>query len=270
MSNLTTLANVKGWLGLTGLAIASISQANPAVVTLQTRPATPLLSGFSYEIDGITGMSQLAAGAYQITVLTPTTFSIPVDSSAFSAYTGGGVVGVTDTLLSRLITACSAFIESWLNRTIAQANYTETRNGTGGAQMILDNYPVTAVSAVTVDGIAVPVRPPLGAGSSGVYTFNGSPGGYVFDDQSVMISGGCFPRGFQNVVISYTAGYASTPADIEQSCIDMIGDWFRYIDRIGKTSQAIEGQSTQFVNVAIPSRALGILNQYRKVVPIVG
>lgn len=259
---------MKGWLGLTGLSVASISQANPAVLTLQTRPSTPLLTGYAYEIEGITGMTQLTPGPYTITVITPTTFSIPIDSTGFSAYTGGAVVGVTDTLLSRLITACSTFIQSWLNRTIALANYVETRNGTGGQVMMLQNYPVTAVSAVTVDGIAVQPRPPLGAGSSGVYTFNGCPGGWVNDDMSIMYSGGCFPRGYQNVVISYTAGYASTPPDIEQACIDMIGDWFRYIDRIGKKSQGIEGQTTAFVDVPIPSRALGVLQQYRKITPI--
>ena len=267
MSDLTTLANVKAWLNLTGLAVASISKASSAVVTLQNRPATPLLSGVAYEIEGITGMTQLAAGAYVITVLTPTTFSIPVDSSAFSDYTGGAVVGVTDALLSRLITACSKFIESWLNRTIASVAYTETHNGNGGQTLILNNYPVTQVASVTVDGIVIPPRPPLGAGSSGVYTFNGSPGGWINDDQSVMIAGGCFPRGFQNVTVVYAAGYVFTPPDIEQAAIDMIGDWFRYIDRIGKKSQAIENQSTQFVDVAIPSRALGILQQYKRVTP---
>ena len=267
MSDLTNLQNVKAWLGLTGIAVSAISKANPAVLTLATRPATPLLSGVDYTIEGVQGMTQFAAGSYTITVQSPTTFSVAVNSTAFSDYTGGGVVGISDPLLSSIITRVSGFIEAWLNRTIAKASYTETHNGNGGNILTFNNYPVTAVSSVTVDGIAVLARPPLGAGSSGVYTFNGAPGGYVFDDANLMFSGGAFCRGFQNVTVAYTAGYATVPPAIEQAAIDTIGDYFRYIDRIGKTSQGIEGQSTAFTNIALPARALSQLQQYKRVHP---
>ena len=267
MSDLTTLANVKAWLGLTGLAIASISKANPAVLTLATRPSVPMLSGVAYEVDGINGMTQLPAGAYIVTVLSPTTFSIPIDSTLFSDYTGGAIVGISDPQLSGLITRVSSFIEAWLNRSVSLANYVENHNGNGAQVMMLDNYPISSVNALTVDGITIPPRPPLGANYGGAYTFNGSPGGYVFDDDSIMISGGCFTRGMQNVTVSYTAGYATTPPFIEQAAIDTIGDFFRYIDRIGKTSQAIETQSTQFTNTPIPVRALEQLRQFKRVHP---
>ena len=267
MGDLTTIANVKAWLGLTGLAVASISKANPAVLTLATRPSTPLLSGVAYEIDGINGMVELPAGSYAITVLSATTFSIPIDSTSFHDYTSGAVVGISDPQLAGLITRVSTFIQSWLNRTISQAAYVDVYNGNGGSVLMLNNYPVTAIGALTVDGIPVPPRPPLGAGSSGSYSFNGSPGGFVFDSDSIMVSGGCFTRGFQNVAVSYTAGYATTPPDIEQAAIDTIGDYFRYIDRIGKTSQAIEQQTTQFTNTPIPIRALSQLQQYKRVHP---
>src|SRR5579875_3868416 len=79
-----------------------------------------------------------------------------------------------DALLSRLITAASQFIESWLNRTIASAAYTDTRNGTGGTRLFLRNRPVTAVSSLTIDGVAIAASdpPPLAAG-------------YLFDHSSV-------------------------------------------------------------------------------------
>lgn len=339
--DLTQLDTVKQWLGVTGLAISGITNANPAVLTLAARPNTPLVSGFAYSIEGATGMV-LPNGDYVITVLSPTTFSIPYDTTANGLYTGGATVSITDPLLERLISACSTFVQSWLNRTIAAADYTETRNGTGTPSMAFDNFPVLSVASLTLNGIAVPPRPPLGAGSSGVYTFNGAPGGYVFSDDAIMLSGSIFCRGWQNVVVSYAAGYqvsneahtvpadpgpytvtttahwsagdrgvtyatgvpftkvtapptlAGTysvngsvytfsaldagasvmisygyvPFDVEQATVDMIGDWFKYRDRIGKTSEGIEGQSITFTNQAIPARSLLVLQQYKKVAPI--
>ena len=47
------------------------------------------------------------------------------------------VTTADDALLSRLITAASGFIQSWLNRTIASATYSETRNGAGGTRLPL-------------------------------------------------------------------------------------------------------------------------------------
>jgi hypothetical protein len=261
--DLTTLANVKQWLSLTGLAISGISGANPAVVTLATQPQIPLVSGAQYAIDGVLGMSQ-ANGTWTITVLTPTTFSIPLDATALPAYAGGGYVGISDPLLQRLITAVSTFIQSWLNRTIAAADYTETRNGQGAPAMLTFNYPILAVSAVSVDGVNVPPRPALGPGTYA------QPGGFVFDQRQIMLSGGCwrFTRGFQNVTFAYRAGFESTPPDLEQACIDLIGDWFKYASRIGVTSMAIEQQTVTYVNAAITARAQGVLNQYRRVAPL--
>lgn len=261
--DLTTLDNVKGWLGLTGLAISAISQANPAVVTLQTRPSTPLVSGIGYTIAGVDGMTQLTPGTYVITVLSPTTFSIPVNSTGYSPYTGGGSVGIDDPLLTRLITSSSAYIQSWLNRTIATATYTETLNGSGGYAMLMQNYPISAVHSVAINGVTIPVRPALNQ-TTGTY----AGFGYVFDADKIMVSGTKFCQGMQNVSVSYDAGYATTPPDIEQACIDLIGDWFRYRSRIGMLSQAIETQTTTFTNTPMPVRCQDMLQQYKKVAPI--
>jgi len=162
--------------------------------------------------------------------------------------------------------------------------------------------------------------------------------GFTFDDISIYLSGYVFANGYQNVTVSYDAGfliadepqtipatapyvcttmarwaasdqgvkYASTgeqfvrvanapgvaqyayvdsvytfnladagldvlisygyvPYDLEQACIDMIGDWFKYQARIGVLTQAIEQQTITFVNAALPARTLGVLQQYKRV-----
>lgn len=270
--DLTTLANVKQWLGLTGLAISAITNANPAVCTLATQPQVPLINGQPYSIEGAVGMA-LPAATYVVTTLSPTTFSIPVNSTALGTYTGGAIVGITDNLLSRLISAVSASVQSWLGRTIASATYTETRNGNNSDRMPLMNFPVLSVTSLVINGQTIPQRPPLGSGYTATIT-GMLPLGWVNDQYMIYVDSGqpgCagFPKGIQNVVITYSAGYASTPLDVEQAVIDIIGDLMKYMQRIGKTSQGIEGQTTAFVNTAMPVRAQQALFQYKQVAPVV-
>ncbi len=98
-------------------------------------------------------------------------------------------------------------------------------------------YAATGVALVKVTG-----APNVGeyAVDDSVYTFNALDTGL-----GVLIS------------------YAYVPFDIEQAVIDMVGDWFKYKDRIGELSKGIEGQTISFTNTAITSRAQGVLNQYK-------
>lgn len=79
------------------IPVSGITQANPAVVTSQYEHA--LLTGQYVAFDDIAGMTELNDSAhtqpfnfFSVTVLTPTTFEIDVDSTAFTAYTSGGII----------------------------------------------------------------------------------------------------------------------------------------------------------------------------------
>lgn len=76
-----------------GGAITGITAANPAVIT--TTNAHGLTTGDQVLITGITGtMSTVINGIpFTITVLSPTTFSIPINTTGLT-YTGAGVVGI--------------------------------------------------------------------------------------------------------------------------------------------------------------------------------
>jgi hypothetical protein len=345
--DLTTLANAKAWLGLSGVAIADISTANPAVVTLAYAPQTPLSSGLTVGISAVNGATWANGNEYVITMIDATHFSIPVDSTALAMYTDGGLAGLTDTLMQRLISAVSTYIQSALNRTIRNLPYVEFRSGQGGQTMLTLNFPITNVQGVAINGIQLPSRPPFAATSTTNFIGFGwqtsGPSGFVWDDLRVMVTGYTFERGFSNVQIDYAAGYLVTgeaqrvpagapfslvtlahwnagdrgvtyadgsplqatsygsaltrgsysvdpngvyyfssddaaaavlisygyvPFDVEQAAVDMIGDWFRYRDRIGQTSMTIEAQSITFTNTAITARAQGIMNQYKRVAPV--
>ncbi len=178
-----------------------------------------------------------------------------------------GYLGITNTnqdaLITTLITNASAMIESYCNRIFASASYTETRNGTGGFRMYAAQAPITAVSSVTVDGVAIPAAPSGGA-----------PGyGYVFDADLIYIRTGAsysgtptlFTKGVQNVVLSYTAGFATIPADINQACVELIADKLAKQARIDKKSETLGSQQTvSFDLSAMPPRVVTALAQWRR------
>jgi hypothetical protein len=339
--DLTTIDNVRAWLGLAAAAIGSITQSNPGVVT--TVAPTGVVTGLPVtfttssmaELDGVTALP---------TVIAPNQFQIDVDTSAFSAYTGGGFITLQDAALQRMISACSAYIQNVLNRNIASARYTEARSGQGARQMQPAQYPVTAVNSLTINGVSIPSRPPFSAQSvvTTVGFFGGVNAGFSFDDMNLYVDGYYFIRGYQNIAIDYVAGflisdepqtvpsappyrcvtvarwaasdggvtyaangvaltavaanpaqgqyvytpggtytfsaadagaavlisYGYVPYDLEQACVDMIGDWIAYQSRIGMLSKTIEAQTVTFVNAALPARTKGVLDQYKRVAPV--
>jgi hypothetical protein len=200
--DLTTLANAKEWLGLSGVAISNITNASPAVVTLAAAPPAPLSSGLVVGLDAVNGMTEVNDHEYVITVIDPTHFSIPVNAIFFGAYTSGGIAGLADSLMQRLVSAVSAYIQSVLNRTIRNLDYTETHDGLGNPVMMPWNYPITSVAALTIDGNPIQARPVLKPTQTGT-----NLGGYSFSQTMLQLTGWTFCRGYQNVVVQYAAGF---------------------------------------------------------------
>jgi hypothetical protein len=137
----------------------------------------------------------------------------------------------TDALISGLITAVSAFIPAYLGRQILAAAYVETYRGNGQAELVLRNFPITAVASVafagqTVTAAADPVQ---------------LTPGVLFDDRLLKLVGYRLPLGAP-VVVTYTAGYAATPPDLAQAAVELVGEAFRRRERIGLSSKSLGGQ----------------------------
>lgn len=165
------------------------------------------------------------------------------------------VTGVNDdTMLERLISAASAFIQQWLSRTLALATYTETYDGRGTRRAALNNFPIVSVSTLVVNGVAIPVAagPPWS-------------NGYVFDQLSISLYGYCFSAGFGNVQVSYSAGYSATPLDIEQACLELCALRYKERERIGYKSKSIAGETVAFFVGDMTPSIKTALNPYRKV-----
>jgi hypothetical protein len=132
-------------------------------------------------------------------------------------------------MLARLIGVHSSAILAYLQRpNLALATYTETLSGRGTKSIMLRNWPVTAVSSLSVQNTNVPAAPDCNSYGYLLETWDGSlPGkpqllmmnGYVGGGpvngyngwnqpySTQYVSAG-FLRGMNNIQITYQAGYA--------------------------------------------------------------
>ena len=163
----------------------------------------------------------------------------------------------TDSLISSLITAVSTFIPNYLGRQILTADYVETYRGNGQSVLLLRNFPVTAVASAAFAGQTITAPADPVALTSGL----------LFDDRTLTLVGYCFPIG-RPVVVSYTAGYAATPADIAQAAVELVGEAFRRRDRIGLSSKSLGGQEVVAFSLKdMNDTARALLSSYQVLAP---
>lgn len=166
-----------------------------------------------------------------------------------------------DVLLTGLVTAASGFIERWIGRSVAMADWVEVRDGGGGQRLSFANIPVCAVLSLSIDGIEIP---PVPEGSS-------FAAGYVFSPTELVLRGYVFTRRPQNVVVNYTAGYATTPPELAQACVELVCQRYRERTRTGEVSKALGGGETVTYSQKDMSEDIRtILSQYRAVAPVSG
>ncbi len=164
-----------------------------------------------------------------------------------------------DALLANLVSAASNYIQTWLNRQIALADYLEVRDGTGGRRMQFACFPVSAVLSLTIDGQAIP------------RAISTHAAGYSFSQTQLSVRGYLLGCGIQNVVITYTAGYPSTPPEIAQACIELVALRYRERTRIGEVSKSLGGAETvTYSQKDLSDGIKTLLQQYRLVTPVAG
>lgn len=165
-----------------------------------------------------------------------------------------------DVLLQRLVSSCSAFIQSWLNRSILQATYNEIYDGNGSDTLTLNNYPITSLLSVSVNGVAQNLLSP------GDFT----SAAYDFTSEQLYGQFMIFNKGRQNIAVSYVAGFATVPLDIEQACIELCALKYKNLrnERIGVVSKGLASESTAFFVGDMPPATRTLLNQFKNVVPL--
>ena len=170
-------------------------------------------------------------------------------------YLGLGTVEA-DAKLAALVTSSSAWVCQQLGGVpVLSATHTaELYDGDGTQALALRYGPVISVSSLLVNGEAVPARA----------TVDGT--GYTIDRGTLRLWGYWLTRGTQNVSVTYVAGYATVPADLEQAVIEHVALRYRDADRQGLTSASGGGDAVAFNPSAALAYINGVLDTYRTLV----
>ena len=170
-----------------------------------------------------------------------------------------------------LITSISKWIATYCSNNFDQRTYAETRNGRGQALLGLRNGPVTAVSSLVNDGVAIlpATGPPWN-------------NGYVFSTHNIALYGYCFSRCYAGIQIAYTAGYitpgmnaldpvtyptVNLPQDLQQACIETVADRFYSKSNIGVLSRTLATETVSYTNLNMPPSAKLVIDRYMRKVP---
>lgn len=156
-------------------------------------------------------------------------------------------VSVDDATIEDLINASSSAIENYCKRKFKEQAYLDDEyDGTGKDHILLDQYPVKLIESVSIDGT------PLSTGQYKVKKRNGV----------LLNNGGIWPRGEINVTVSYTAGYAEIPADLELACKHLVKSYFN--SDIANFSTTFQ-DGFVFRPEALPAQVKVLLAPYKKV-----
>jgi hypothetical protein len=186
-----------------------------------------------------------------------------------------------DAVLALLITAVSQDMLTRMSRTtIFSADYQEWYDGTGSATQPVDQWPITAVNTLKVNGVVIePSSDHLQpgyiisrdqrfiqlVGSSGLVPGFGFGGGGISASFSRRC-GNVFTQGIGNVYVDYNAGFTSVPADLSEACLLMIDQDYRRRGWVDKAQIAIPqgGGTTTYRMWSIPPRAQEIIERYTR------
>lgn len=133
-----------------------------------------------------------------------------------------------DDFLQGAINDWSDTIEKRFGRIIKSANYTDERHPGGKRSVLLKNFPVSAVSSITVDDDEL------------------DSGDYAVDMDSGIIklkNGLNFDGGPGGILISYTGGYDTVPGDLKRSVKQIVALEF-YLSGHGRKALSRRSEGT--------------------------
>ncbi len=178
--------------------------------------------------------------------------------SEVQAYLAQSVlVSGSNPIISSLITSVSEQCIKYTGRIFSGTTFTETYNGTGSQDLLLRNYPVQSVSGVSIFGY------PIHQTTSS----NGYVTGWNFDQDGVHLTNRTFPKGFQNIYVTYRAGYDTIPYDINRSVAEYVAIIFQKRSRIGEVSQSIpEVGTVSYINDrdGVPASIINVWDKYTR------
>jgi len=166
-----------------------------------------------------------------------------------------------DSLLTNLINRVSTRIETYCRRKFKVRSYTEYHDGDGSPEVLVDNYPIVSVDSLWDDTDRAFTDSANDLIASGDYIKYETEGAIrLFNNETV------FQTGWQNIKVTYSGGYTTIPADIEQASIDWVVTLYRkQKDQThGYMTKAASGTSIMIDLQAIPKDVKDVLDSHKK------
>lgn len=183
-----------------------------------------------------------------------------------------GIAGSTtahDDLLENLINGASGFIEAYTNRRLKSTVYNSATladrkftwyDGDNTKSLFLREYPITAVSAVTVSGATI--------SAASAADYYGSTGYVIHHDRGELFYANHWEAGKQNIRVSYTAGYLSTDREwfeLQELCRSFVAWVFNNRTHLGFKSERLMNYTYTLADVRkVGGQHLATLNRYRR------
>jgi hypothetical protein len=269
-NQLTTLANVKGWLGIEEsntdadvLLSRMIRVASTFVLNFLNRDGLDL-TVYSDMYDGY-GNSYMMLRRGPVYVVNVVSFSgVPISRATgdgiTNPYTGGWVLEPEYSILGsqrlnfygRNTPRLRSSVYVQYSAGYVQMNELHTVPDASEFRVTVNELWLADVSVIDVedDSVLSKVSGDPGPGeytvANGVYTFNDEDAG-----------------------ISVLVTYSFVPADIVQAATEIVGERYKYMDRIGQTSKSLGGQETvSFSKESLSQFVRELLTPYKSVVPV--
>jgi hypothetical protein len=236
--------------------VAVLAPGNIVTVTIVAGDF-PTAGALSASLVGTSGTSQ-ATWYGTVVILDAAALGDLVTIGEVVAYQGGPRISADDELLEQLIASSSAWVVSRLGQEVLARTVVEPRDGDGTTRLLLRQFPVNSVTSVTVDGATIPKRT----------TTDGE--GWILSRDGIDLIGYSFTAGLSNVVIVYSAGYATCPDDLRLAVMRHV--LLQYWDRrhIGKASATLAGDSATYSDAGTLAYVEGVIENSPLKVWVVG
>lgn len=187
------------------------------------------------------------------------------DLKAFLAITSTSM----DTKLTALKADIEAMVKTYCGRDllVPSTDYTEYYDGDGSLQLIVNQRPVISVASIYID--------PSCLFESGTLVPNlnsGSPAELISSARKlnsgiIELFSYAFLRGRRSVKITYSAGYATVPSDLQRAVKLIAAKAWKMQDlqMTGQISQQVGDKTVTYEPDSWPKEAAEILHRYRRI-----
>ena len=162
-----------------------------------------------------------------------------------------------DTKLNLYLNAASDWVETYCDRKFEAANYVENLCGNKSNFLSPDQWPIISISELRISWDR--------DWTSSITLIPASDYGISQDKVGVTYYAGHFPMGFDNVRLSYRAGYETIPSDLQLGVI-WAAEWFYLHNNRGDSGRTTASKQGESVGVLadIPPMCKAIIEPYRR------